>query len=93
MKRIVNNVSTQQMEVLSRELQRRTGVDLVGPQGEIEVRGFRVQYSFDEARQTLEFELKSKPWYVPQRLIETKVDEFLAGPGKDLLEGRAVKNS
>jgi hypothetical protein len=93
MKRIVNNVSVQQLEVLSRELQRRTGVALAGPQGEMEVRGFRVQYSYDEAQQTLAFELKSKPWYVPQRLIETKVDEFLAGPGKDLLEGKVVKNS
>lgn len=89
MKRIVNNVSVQQLEVLSKEVQRRTGVGLAGPQGEIEVQGFRVQYLYDEAGQTLELELKDKPWYVPQSLIEAKVDEFLAGPGKDLLEGKA----
>jgi len=91
MKRILNNVSVQQMEVLSKEIQRRIGIELGGPQGEMEVRGFRVQYSYDEAQQTLEFELKSKPWYVPQSLIETKVDEFLAGPGKDFLEGKTVE--
>jgi hypothetical protein len=91
MKRIVNNVSVQQLEFLSQEVQRRTGTGFAGPQGEIEVHGFRVQYSYDEAQRTLELELKSKPWYVPQALIEAKVDEFLAGPGKDLLRGKAVE--
>ena len=90
MKRIVNNVSPQQLEAFSKEIQRRTGSELTGHRGELEVQGFRVQYLYDEAQRTLEIELKSKPWYVPQTLIEAKVDEFLAGPGKDLLAGKIV---
>ena len=88
MKRTLNNISVQQLEIFSEEIRRRTGTDLAGHQGELEMHGFRVQYFYDEAKRTLELELKSKPWYVSERLIETKVDEFLAGPGKDLLKGK-----
>lgn len=81
MKWVEQNVSAQQFKAISEDIRRRTGVELASHEGEMEMRGFRFRFSYEEATQVLEFELKDKPWYVPEALIEAKVKEFLTGPG------------
>ena len=87
MKHILTDISEQKFSRISSEIQQRTGIALPGNGGSVEMKGFEIRFLFDSAAQTLEWELLKKPWFVPQSLIDSKVEEFMAGPGAAFLDG------
>jgi hypothetical protein len=83
----LNGVSDEKFAELRQTLESRTGIVLEGNEGTVEKHGFCVRYRRDAASETLSLELLKKPWFVPQSLIDRKVGEYLAGPGRALLGG------
>jgi len=82
MKRLLSGINEETFNRIAAELRLRLGVDLPDHNGTIEAQGFRVQIQHDGAAETLTLELLKKPWYVPEPMIERKVDEWLAGAVK-----------
>lgn len=80
MKRTLHGVTEATLVTIQGELKKRMGISLESYEGVSEVKGFKIRHSYDPAKETLEVEVLSKPWFVPQKLMEQKVDEFLRGP-------------
>jgi hypothetical protein len=81
--RRIQPISRTQFDAIGVEIKRRIGVDFDADHGIFEIKGFRVQYNYQEDLQSLHVQLLSKPWFIPESLIASKVDEYLAGPGKE----------
>lgn len=81
MKRLISGVNEDKLKQISGEIRRRLNIDLPDKDGIIEAQGFRIQMQYDSAAETLALELLKKPWYVPDAMIERKIDEWLAGAG------------
>ena len=76
-------ISRAQFDAIGTEIKSRIGVGFDADSGIFEIMGFRVQYHYQEDIQSLHVQLLSKPWFIPESLIASKVDEYLAGPGKE----------
>jgi len=86
MKHILTDITKQKFDKITSEIEQRTGVTLPGNSGNVEFKGFEVRFHFAPTEKTLELELLKKPWYVPQSLIDSKIKEFMAGPGTNFLD-------
>ena len=86
MKHILTNISEQKFNKIAAELKQRAGIALVGNSGNVESKGFEVRFCYDDTAKTLELELLKKPWFVPQSLIDSKIAEYMAGPGAAFLD-------
>jgi hypothetical protein len=78
MKRQLSGISQEKFIRVAAEIQRRLGVQLPEGDGTIASQGFRVQIQHDPEAETLTLELLKKPWYVPDSMIEKKIDEWLS---------------
>ena len=81
MKRVFSGIEEQRFEAILAEIRQRLGVELPRHGGSIKAQGFEVEVHYDRAAETLTFELLKKPWFVPESLIERKIDEWLATSG------------
>jgi hypothetical protein len=84
-KRVLSGIEERRFEAIAAEIRQRLGVELPGHSGFIEAQGFKVEVHYDRVAKTLTFELLKKPWFVPESLIEQKIDEWLAASGAVLL--------
>ena len=86
MKHILTNISEQKFSKIATELKQRAGIALVGNSGNVESKGFEIRFCYDTIAKTLELELLKKPWFVPQSLIDSKIKEYMDGPGAAFLD-------
>jgi hypothetical protein len=84
-KRVLSDIEEWRFKAIAAEIRQRLGVELPARSGFIEAQGFKIKVRYDRAAKTLSFELLKKPWFVPESLIEQKIDEWLASSGAVLL--------
>lgn len=84
-KRVLSGIEERRFEAIAAEIRQRLGVELPGHSGVIEAHGFKVEVHYDRVAKTLTFELLNKPWFVPESLIDRKIDEWLSASGAVLL--------
>lgn len=85
-KRVLSGIEAQQFKAIAATIQKRMGITLPERSGSVEAHGFRIHLHYDSAAELLTLELMEKPWYVPESLIEQKIDEWLTShpyPGTD----------
>lgn len=78
LERTIDGVTTEKFTQLKQLLKEKLGVDLEGSQGEASSNGFHVAYQYDPATQVLKLQLLDKPWFVPEAMIESKLEELIS---------------
>jgi hypothetical protein len=81
MKRLVSGINHEKFKAIAADIHRRLGVALPDGKGTIDAQGFRVQIQHDAVAETLTLELLKKPWFIPDSIIEKKIDEWLSDAG------------
>lgn len=76
-RRVLSGIEEQQFKAIAATIQKRMGITLPERNGSVEAHGFRVHVHYDSAAESLTLELLEKPWYVPESLLEQKIDEWL----------------